>query len=151
MYEKCFSIFYFYNKFLLFKRIYVWICFSFWEEQNIRFYATNHLLRLIELFVTKESLVLNILFYLSKFCVLLKHASNIIRLRVIFRLEEIVVSLVQLHGHLFCLTTGLQYFIKTYFETEEKGHSFLVRLTAPKSGSQLPSQGHSSLVRVTAP
>ena len=44
---------------------------------------------------------------------------NIKRLRFVFRLEERVLSLVQLHGNLVCLTTGLQYLIKTHFETKE--------------------------------
>ena len=87
----------------------------FGKKQNTRIYISNHLLRLIvicNLFVSKENIFLSSLILHYIWTML----PDIIRLRFIFRFE---VSLVQLHGHSFCLTAELQYFIETYFETKE--------------------------------
>ena len=116
--------FYLYKKVLRIKRTKIWLCFSlnlFWEEQNIRFHTTNHLLRLVlinELFVSRKVFFL-IFHYLSlNFAFFWNMLHDIIRFRFIFRMEEKVDSLLNLYGHSFCLMTGLQYFIKTHFETK---------------------------------
>ena len=122
--------------------------------------STFRLIEIFELFVSEESLFFIFYFISVKFAFCWNMLPDIIILWFIFRLEEIGVSLVKLHGNLFCLTTGLQYFIATHFKTKEifhskvtsEGKSSLIWVTVPAGqGQGNPSQGNSSLVRVTAP
>jgi hypothetical protein len=95
----------------------------FWEEQNIR---VNYFFQKEVFFQIIYLISVNFVFYCNM---------------VPDRCECIVVSLVQLHGHLFCLMTGLQYFIETQFEIQMIIGTVLLSFT----------KGNSSLVRVIAP